>query len=158
MPDDDRLEEILDRLRERGGRVTRPRRAIITALLEADGHVTAESLADAVQRADPDIHLSTIYRTLERLTELDVVNHVHLGHGPAVYHLADDAHHHVVCDRCGSVVELPADVFEALGRRIERDHGFRLNAHHFALGGYCRRCVEEGAASESAGVPASSAV
>lgn len=156
MVDDDRLEEILDRLRGRGGRVTRPRRAIISALLVADGHVTAESLADAVQRADPDIHLSTIYRTLERLTELDVVNHVHLGHGPAVYHLADDSHHHVVCDRCGSVVELPADVFEALGRRIERDHGFRLNAHHFALGGSCRRCIEEGAAAESAGVGISS--
>jgi Fe2+ or Zn2+ uptake regulation protein len=138
---DDRLEEILGRLRERGGRVTMPRRAIITALLEADDHVTADALVDAVRTAQPEIHLSTVYRTVETLTELGVINHVHLGHGPAVYHLTDDAHHHLVCDDCGAIIELPKDVFDALGRRVERDYGFRLDAHHFALGGRCRNCT-----------------
>jgi Fur family transcriptional regulator, ferric uptake regulator len=138
---DDRLEEILGRLRERGGRVTMPRRAIITALLEADDHVTADALVDAVRTAQPEIHLSTVYRTVETLTELGVINHVHLGHGPAVYHLTDDAHHHLVCDDCGAIIELPKDVFDALGRRVERDYGFRLDAHHFALGGHCRSCA-----------------
>jgi Fe2+ or Zn2+ uptake regulation protein len=139
---DDRLEQILLRLRERGGRVTTPRRAIIAALLDGDHHVTAEALAEAVQRADPDIHRATVYRTLDTLTELGVVNHVHLGHGPAVYHLVEEEHHHLVCDSCGSVVELPANVFDALGRRVEQDYGFRLNAHHFALGGLCQRCAQ----------------
>jgi Fur family transcriptional regulator, ferric uptake regulator len=138
---DDRLEEILGRLRDRGGKVTTPRRAIITALLEADQHVTAEALVDGVRRANPEIHISTVYRTLETLTELGVINHVHLGHGPAVYHLTDDVHHHLVCDSCGAIIELPADLFDALGRRVERDYGFRLDAHHFALGGRCRNCV-----------------
>jgi Fur family ferric uptake transcriptional regulator len=138
---DDRLEEILGRLRERGGKVTKPRRAIISALLEANDHVTAEALVDAVGRANPDIHISTVYRTLETLTELGVINHVHLGHGPAVYHLAGDVHHHLVCDSCGAIIELPGDVFDALGRRVERDYGFRLDAHHFALGGRCRNCT-----------------
>jgi Fur family transcriptional regulator, ferric uptake regulator len=138
---EDRLEQILGRLREQGGKVTVPRRAIITALLEADDHVTAEVLVDAVRRAEPDIHLSTVYRTLETLTVLGVVDHVHLGHGPAVYHLADDVHHHLVCNDCGAIIELPANVFDALGRRIERDYGFRLDAHHFALGGHCRSCA-----------------
>jgi Fur family ferric uptake transcriptional regulator len=137
----DRLEQVLDRLRERGARVTRPRRAIIGALLDAHHHVTAEALVDAVQAAEPDIHRSTVYRTLETLTELDVVNHVHLGHGPAVYHLADEAHHHLVCDDCGAVIELPANAFDSLGRRVERDYGFRIDAHHFAIGGHCRNCA-----------------
>jgi Fur family ferric uptake transcriptional regulator len=138
---DDRLEEILGRLRERGGRVTMPRRAIITALLEADDHVTADALVDAVRSAQPEIHLSTVYRTVETLTELGVINHVHIGHGPAVYHLADDSHHHLVCDGCGAIIELPANAFDALVRRVERDYGFRLDAHHFALGGHCRNCA-----------------
>jgi Fe2+ or Zn2+ uptake regulation protein len=138
---DDRLEEILGRLRARGGKVTKPRREIITALLEADEHVTAEALVEGVRRADPEIHISTVYRTLETLTELGVINHVHLGHGPAVYHLTDDVHHHLVCDGCGTIIELPADVFDALARRVERDYGFRLDAHHFALGGHCRNCA-----------------
>ena len=138
---DDRLEEILEQLRERGGRVTTPRRAIITALLDADDHVTADALVEAVGTAHPEIHLSTVYRTLERLTELGVINHVHLGHGPAVYHLAGDSHHHLVCDDCGAIIELPANAFDALVRRVERDYGFRLDAHHFALGGHCRSCA-----------------
>ena len=140
MPDD-RLEDILGRLRERGGRVTMPRRAIITALLQADDHVTADALVDAVRTAQPEIHLSTVYRTLETLTELGVINHVHLGHGAAVYHLADDSHHHLVCDECGAIIELPANAFDPLVRRVERDYGFRLDAHHFALGGHCRSCT-----------------
>jgi Fe2+ or Zn2+ uptake regulation protein len=138
---DGRLEGILGRLRERGGKVTRPRRAIITALLETDQHVTAEVLVDAVRRDNPAIHLSTVYRTLDALTEMGVINHVHLGHGPAVYHLADDVHHHLVCDGCGAIIQLPANTFDALGRRVERDYGFRLDAHHFALGGRCRNCA-----------------
>jgi Fur family transcriptional regulator, ferric uptake regulator len=139
-----RLEQVLCRLRERGGRVTVPRQAIIAALLEADDHVTAEALAEVVQGAHPGIHRATIYRTLDTLTDLGVVNHVHLGHGPAVYHLVDDAHHHLVCDHCGAVVELPPDVFDALGRRLAREYGFRLDAHHFALGGRCGNCLTTG--------------
>jgi Fur family transcriptional regulator, ferric uptake regulator len=148
---DERLDQILSRLREQGGRVTTPRRAIIAALLAGDHHVTAEALAEAVQRAEPEIHRATVYRTLDTLTELGVINHVHLGHGAAVYHLADNAHHHLVCDACGAVVELPADVFDALGRRIEHDYGFRLNAHHFALGGLCARCTADKGTASPAG-------
>jgi Fur family transcriptional regulator, ferric uptake regulator len=138
---DDRLGQILSQLRERGGRVTAPRRAIIGALLDAGEHVTAEELVEAVKVVDPEIHLSTVYRTLEALTELGVVNHVHLGHGPAVYHLSDDAHYHLVCYDCGSIIELPPDAFDTLGHRFERDYGFRLDARHFALGGHCRQCA-----------------
>ena len=138
---DGRLDQVLGRLRERGGRVTAPRQAIIAALLDADGHVTAETLAEVVQDGHPEIHRATIYRTLDTLTDLEVVNHVHLGHGPAVYHLVDDAHHHLVCDDCGAIVEVPPNTFDALGRRLERDYGFRLDAHHFALGGHCRDCA-----------------
>ena len=138
---DDRLGQILSQLRERGGRVTGARRAIIGALLDAGEHVTAEELVDAVKLVDPEIHLSTVYRTLETLTDLGVVNHVHLGHGPAVYHLTDDAHYHLVCYDCGAIIELPPDAFDALGNRFERDYGFRLDARHFALGGHCRQCA-----------------
>jgi Fe2+ or Zn2+ uptake regulation protein len=138
---DDRLAEILGQLRKRGGHVTAPRRAIIAALLEAGEHVTAEELVEVVKLVDPEIHLSTVSRTLEALTELGVVTHVHLGHGPAVYHLSDDVHFHLVCYECGAIIELPPDAFDALGDRFQRDYGFRLDERHFALGGHCRACA-----------------
>ena len=101
----DRSDRIFSQLRARGGRITAARRALVTALLEADAHVTADDLATLVQAAHPEVHRSTIYRTLDALEQLGIVDHVHLGHGRAVYHLADDPHNHLVCEVCGAVVE-----------------------------------------------------
>jgi Fur family ferric uptake transcriptional regulator len=134
------IDGILQLIKERGGRVTTPRRAIVTALLAADHHTTAEELADRVQAAHPDVHRSTIYRTLETLAELGVVEHVHLGHGPAVFHLAHDAHHHLICRSCGAVVEAPPGLLSAVGRRVREEYGFELDAKHFALSGLCSAC------------------
>ena len=136
-----RLERILDMFRDRGGRVTTPRRAIITALLEAGGHVTADELTDTVQAAHPDVHTSTIYRCLTSLEELGVVDHVHLGHGRAVYHLADETHQHLVCESCGTVVEVPATVFASLAKGLQKQFGFLVQPRHFAVSGRCQSCV-----------------
>jgi Fe2+ or Zn2+ uptake regulation protein len=103
----DDAEPILALLRARGGRVTTSRRAILESFLGVGGHVTAEALTTRVQIGQPDVHESTVYRFLDELERLGVVDHVHLGHGPAVYHLASDAHHHLVCEGCGKVVEVP---------------------------------------------------
>lgn len=138
-----RLESILGLLRERGGRLTTARRAIITALLEAEGHVTADDLTSAVQRAHPDVHLTTIYRCLDTLEELGVVDHVHLGHGRAVYHLSDEAHQHLVCEKCGAVVEVPDALFEDLAGRLQADYGFAIRPKHFAVLGRCEACQED---------------
>ena len=138
-----RLDEILSLLRSRGGRVTPARRALVGALLDATGeHTTADDLAELVQAVHPDVHRSTIYRTLADLERLGVVDHVHLGHGRAVYHLAGEAHHHLVCEECGEVVEVPAGVFEPLARRLRTDHGFVLDAGHFAVTGRCWACAD----------------
>ncbi len=136
-----RLERILQLFRSRGGRVTTPRRAIIASLLESEGHVTADELTAAVQRAHPEVHTSTIYRCLAGLEELGVVDHVHLGHGRAVYHLADESHQHLVCESCGTVVEVPDAVFSSLARRLRSQFGFELRARHFAVTGRCAGCT-----------------
>jgi Fur family ferric uptake transcriptional regulator len=142
---DERLASIIELVRNSGGRVTTPRRAIITALLAAGNeHLTADQLADTVQRAHPDVHRSTVYRTLDALAEMGVIDHVHLGHSPAVYHFTDayteHAHHHMVCQGCGKVVELPLSVLTTLQQAISRDYGFDLDATHFALTGCCSDC------------------
>ncbi len=139
---DDRLERILALLRERGGRATTPRRLIIRQLLAAADHVTAEELATRVQAEHPDVHLSTVYRCLEDLEGAGVVEHVHLGHGPAVYHLVEDeTHRHLVCDSCGRVEEIASAVFDDLARRLRGEFGFELDPGHFAVGGRCRDCA-----------------
>jgi Fe2+ or Zn2+ uptake regulation protein len=132
-----RKEEILAEVRARGGRVTTARRALVSALVEARTHVSADDLAALVQAAHPDVHRSTIYRTLEALEHLGVVDHVHLGHGRAMYHLADEPHHHLVCEVCGRVIEVPDGLFDELGSTLRARYGFSMRPHHFAVLGRC---------------------
>jgi Fe2+ or Zn2+ uptake regulation protein len=68
------------------------------------------------------------------------VDHVHLGHGRAIYHLADDDHQHLVCERCEGVEELPVAKLRPLLRTLERDFGFEVDRRHFAIVGLCRGC------------------
>jgi Fur family transcriptional regulator, ferric uptake regulator len=136
------VDGILEALRADGGRVTTGRRAIVTALVTApDHHVTADAVAAAVQAEHPDVHLSTVYRTLDALERLGVVDRVNLGPGGAVYHLTHHAHHHLVCEGCGAVTEVPDDVFGALSAEVNRRYGFTLSARHLSLSGRCASCV-----------------
>jgi Fur family ferric uptake transcriptional regulator len=136
-----RLHELLARLRAQGGRVTEPRRAVLEVLLDTeDAHLSVEELAELVHQRRPDVHRSTVYRTLEAFEEANLVQHVHLGHSPSAYHLADEPHHHAVCESCGTVIHLPPDTFEPLARRLRAEHGFEPNPYHFAIPGRCAAC------------------
>jgi Fur family ferric uptake transcriptional regulator len=119
-------------------RIGRARRRVLDELGALEQPVTAEALAARV----PDVHVSSVYRALAVLEEEGVVAHVHLGHGAAVYQLAEDAAgvRHLVCEVCGRHVVVPASVIESLRERLARDHGFVLDADHFALVGRCTSC------------------
>ena len=138
---EERIDAVLDLLRRDGGRVTTGRRAIVTALVSGpDHHVTAEDVAGMVQADHPDVHLSTVYRTLDALEGLGVVARVSLGTGGAIYHLSDHAHHHLVCEVCGTVIEVPADLFDPLVAEAAAGYGFEVTAHHLTIGGRCGGC------------------
>ncbi len=134
------VDALISRLRSEGVRITAPRRMVLDALVDAGSHVTAEELHRRVQRVHPEVSPSSVYRTMDLLAEHHVVDHVHLGHGPAQYHLAEDHHAHLVCSGCGAVAEVDPSVTAPLAARIEEDLGFELDLGHFALMGRCRRC------------------
>lgn len=134
------VDRILEQLTSDGGRRTAARQAIVEALVSGPEHVTADELADEVQERFPSVNKSTVYRTLERLEELGIVDHVHLGHGRAVYHLTDEEHQHLVCERCEHVEEVPVVKLRPFLRAMERDYGFEIDRRHFAIVGLCARC------------------
>ena len=139
--DTGRVDAIVGRLRDSGGRITVARRALVEALVGAQGHVTADDLADTIHARHPEVHRSTVYRTLDVLEQAGVVEHVHLGHGRAVYHLADERHLHLVCERCGVVVEVPATSVDRLRAELSTSTGFVIAPHHFGLPGWCAACA-----------------
>jgi Fe2+ or Zn2+ uptake regulation protein len=74
---------------------------------------------------------------------MGVVDHVHLGHGRAVYHLADEPHQHLVCEVCGTVIEVPDATFAELAAALRRRYGFTIRPNHFAVLGRCRTCARD---------------
>ena len=103
--------------------------------------MSAEQLAGDIQRADPEVNLSTVYRTLDVLEGAGLVIRAGFGHGAATtYHLVGDPHHHAVCDGCGAVIDLPAGSFDAVVRRLEREHGFAARPSHLTVGGRRADC------------------
>ena len=140
MADGPDVEEIMSRFVDAGGRRTASRQAIVETIAGARGHLTAEEIAERVHRRFPSVNLSTVYRTLDTLEDLGVVDHVHFGHGRAVYHLRDESHQHLYCERCERVEELPVPKLGAFLRLLDREYGFEVDRRHFAIVGRCRRC------------------
>jgi Fur family transcriptional regulator, ferric uptake regulator len=135
-----RDDQIFDVIRERGGRVTAPTRLVVGVLLETDAHLTADDLIATVGRRKKGIAPSTVYRVLQRLSEVGVVEHVHPGDGPAFYHLREGGHAHLVCHRCNAVIDIADGALAGLAKKVDEAHGFALDTHHAALLGLCARC------------------
>lgn len=139
----DRVEAAVRVLRDRGERVTTARRELLSVFATSEDHLSAEDLVDRLAEVAPGVHRATVYRTLESLVRAGVVGHVHRPHGPATYHLVDPGdrlHLHLSCRGCGQMVDAPADLLDAVASRLHRARGFRLDADHVALTGWCRDC------------------
>lgn len=128
-------------LRTHGCRATRPRVAVLNALLGHGGPLDAARLTELAQRGEPSIHEATVYRTIGVLSERGLVTHVHAGHGPSLVRLGVDHALVAVCRDCGAIVELPADVVDHFVGEAHRSIGFTLEPGHFALEGVCRSCA-----------------
>jgi Fe2+ or Zn2+ uptake regulation protein len=139
-PDRQAIEDVLTLVRQHGGRATPARRLLLNALFGSREHRSAEDLAAEVHSRAPDVHLSTIYRNLEELERLGVIDSTRLGTGPATYHLASAAHGHLVCEQCGSMIEVPDEIFADLVHVASTRYGFAINPHRFAVTGHCATC------------------
>jgi Fur family ferric uptake transcriptional regulator len=131
-------------LRARGYRLT-PQRQLVLEAVGTLGHGTPEEIVAAVRKTASGVNISTVYRTLELLEELGLVQHTHLGHGAPPYSVAtDDDHVHLVCRDCGGVDEVASEVVEDVVRRLSAERGFTVDVGHFAVFGRCRACAANG--------------
>jgi Fe2+ or Zn2+ uptake regulation protein len=138
------MAEVGARLRARGERMTQPRRTVLTVLARNGGHLSAEEVVAAVAAVDASVHRASVYRTLEALSELGVVQHLHVGHGGTAYHLVigPGPHPHAQCRVCGAVHDLPGDLLDDVAAVLSERYRFRLDAGHVALSGVCATCAE----------------
>ena len=132
---------ILVALDRAGYRVTAPRQAVADLINEYDGHFTASDLEGAARARRLGISRATLFRALDLLTELGVVERLDLPSGEHAYVPCGRAHHHhVICSRCGRSADVEdCGVVEAVAE-IARRSGYRIDSHRLELFGLCRHC------------------
>jgi Fur family ferric uptake transcriptional regulator len=129
-------------LRARGYRLT-PQRELVLDAVSRLGHSTPEQILDSLRATSRSLNISTVYRTLELLEELGLVQHTHLGHGAAAYSVAGDHDHvHLICRACGAVEEAASELVHDVVARLASVKGFTVDVGHFALFGQCSRCTD----------------
>ncbi|MHC4247768.1 MAG: Fur family transcriptional regulator [Planctomycetota bacterium] len=125
-------------------RMTNQRRVILEELRKVDTHPTADGVYALVRRRLPRVSLATVYRNLELLSEEDLIQRIETGSGPRRYDGDASHHHHVRCEGCGCVADVPAKSVKASVRiddkRVCRECGFVVNGHRIDLVGLCARC------------------
>jgi Fur family ferric uptake transcriptional regulator len=132
------LEEVAAALREAGNRLTTPRRLVLEALFTARGLVSAEQIAAGT--AVP-LDLTSVYRNLEKLEELGIVRHVHVGHGPSVYGLVGHGEREfLVCEACGKVEAVEPEQLDRVRAVIREEFGLEARFTHFPIHGRCADC------------------
>jgi Fur family ferric uptake transcriptional regulator len=141
----ERIEEIKQELHSEGYKLTPQREATVTVLLENEqDHLSAEDVYLLVKSKAPDTGLATVYRTLELLSDLKILQKLNFGDGVARYefrnHDTEHHHHHLVCQSCGSVDEIMEDWLEPIEERVSQDFNFQISDHRLVFYGICHRC------------------
>lgn len=139
------VEAVLERLDNEGYRLTGPRRVVLEEVLKRNTPFTSAELLDTVQESAPRIGRATVFRTLDLLTRLGVVQRIHrdaeAGRCHAYLACDEHHHHHLICNSCGEVTDFHEDsALEALVLEVEKRTAFHVEGHRLELVGTCPNC------------------
>ena len=136
-------DEALDRLREATGRSGGARRVVVRILGEHECCLSAHELHERALAAGSRVGIASVYRALEGMDALGLVQRVDLGDGVARFepaHAGGDHHHHLVCDDCGKVEPFEDPTLESAIERVADGRGYVVAAHDVVLRGACEDC------------------
>ena len=126
-------------------RMTRQRSAVADLLADVADFRSAQQLHELLRDRGSEVGLATVYRTLQSLADAGEVDVLRAEDGEALYRQCSrrEHHHHLVCRRCGTAVEIDGPGVEAWVTAIGDRHGFREVAHTMELSGICAACAQE---------------
>ncbi len=139
------IENLKERLKEKGFKLTPQRRATLDIIFDNQGkHLNTEEIYELVRDKCPEIGLATVYRTVQLLDDLGLVSKLNLDDGCSRYefntHEDDHQHHHLICQSCGNVIEVELDLLDQLEEEIEKTHHFKIKDHKVKFFGICSNC------------------
>lgn len=139
------LEQFKKILRDNGLKYTQQREVLIKTLYNYDEHFTPERLYLVIKEQHPELNvgIATVYRTLNLLEESGLVTSISFGSQGKKFELATKPHHdHIICKKCGLIVEFEDANIEKRQISIAKEHGFKLTGHIMQLYGICESCAK----------------
>jgi Fur family ferric uptake transcriptional regulator len=129
-------------IRKAGLRRTSQRDLILDMFLRTEDHLTMEDLYWLVQKEDPSVGQTTVYRTLKLLAQAGLAREVRFGDGKTYYehHYNHEHHDHLICTECGKVIEFFSPEIESLQEKTAVELGFTLTNHSLRMWGLCAEC------------------
>ncbi|MGN0426130.1 MAG: Fur family transcriptional regulator [Acetatifactor sp.] len=135
-------------LKENGLKVTRQRLVVLEAISSCpEEHLSADEIFALVKVDCPEIGLATVYRTIQLLSELHLIDRINFDDGYVRYEMGSafdreqkHHHHHLICSNCGKVISFQDDLLEELEEKIARTTGFEVVDHEVKLYGHCIDC------------------
>jgi len=137
--------DLLNEIEVKGVRLTAQRRALIEIIQEATTHLDATSLLELARKRDSRIDRATVYRTIDLLKKLGLIDELDLMHLNGEKHYYEvrtqKDHLHLACFGCGAVEEFASPTFERLKREISKENNFEIQVMRLEVGGLCSACT-----------------
>ena len=143
------MDDLKKRLQERQHKMTPQRKTVLQIFLDHPGeHLSAEDVHDLLRDKRTEIGLATVYRSLELLSDLGILQKMEFGDGCSRYEVntldpTRHHHHHLICTKCGKVQEFDDDLLEDLEQDIAEKSGFQIIDHQVKFFGVCKECQEK---------------
>jgi Fur family ferric uptake transcriptional regulator len=141
------MDRIKEQVKASGYKLTPQRRATLDVILQNEGkHMSTEEVYLEVKKVCPEIGLATVYRTMLLLEEMNILVKHNFDDGRNRYELnhpeEDHRHHHLICKKCGRVLEVEEDLMEELEQRVQEKYKFVVEDHSVQFSGYCSDCAD----------------
>ncbi len=149
MPEKITMDILKQRLQARQHKLTTQRRTVLEVFLAHPGeHLSAEDVYGLLRDQSMDIGLATVYRSLELLAELGILQKMEFGDGCSRYEVGtmspdEHQHHHLICLKCGKVMEFSDDLLDVLEKDVAEKSEFKIVDHQVKFFGYCRDCQKK---------------
>jgi len=136
-----RKESWLECLQASGYRLTSPRRAVVDTLANSQHALNAAEIFDLAREQYPSLGLVSVYRTLEKLEELELIQRVHHPDGCHAFIAGFTGHQHLlICQNCGRTEFFEGDDLDLLFERVAQESGYQIKEHWLQLFGFCADC------------------
>jgi Fur family ferric uptake transcriptional regulator len=138
-------DDIYNFVKSKGYRITAQRKIVLDIILnDAHEHYSTEEIYKKAKNLNYNIGIATIYRNMSFLEQIGVIHRLTLNDGSMRYQVNDSnkRHYHLVCEKCGNVIDMKDNLIENLENQVYLQYGFKVTNHQIQIFGLCKKCLD----------------